>query len=339
MTTLEPNKNSRYIVLDALGILAQSLGPIAARRLKAGGIRHFNANGRSNAVRDLPQARDASRVLAAMRSYWNEAFEPQFEYGESRRVRQLVTQVIDIRNTYEGHPVGDYRYADEALVDIRRLLEAFSAVEGVQQVSALKQELAQLMLNDSSAAPPAPQDFVPPAAPAASVGQANRTTEAETRSDTGPVERVRRRLRPSATPATEIRSDTGLVERAIRQTLDNGYILLTPGRGYPPLKQQPFEVTAITNTGIKVNRLQQEIRFNILERVVPNVRNAGGEVPVGSKQGWADPGTLERFLQDARGNNTRTSTYAAPILVECGVAEYVPAAGAKRIRLLPPFTG
>ena len=311
MTTLEPSKNSRYIVLDALGILAQSLGPIAARRLKAGGIRHFNANGRSNAVRDLPQARDASRVLAAMRSYWNEAFEPHFEYGESRRVRQLVAQVIDIRNTYEGHPVGDYRYADEALVDIRRLLETFSAVEGVQQVSALKQELAQLMLNDSSAEPPAPKDFGPPA----STRQAHRTTGAE------------------------MSSDSGSVERAIRQTLDNGYILLTPGRGYPPLKQQPFEVTAITNTGIKVNRLQQEIRFNILERVVPNVRNAGGEVPVGSKQGWADPGTLERFLQDARGNNTRTSTYAAPILVECGVAEYVPAAGAKRIRLLPPFTG
>ena len=171
MTTLEPSKNSRYIVLDALGILAQNLGPITARRLKAGGIWHFNANGRSSAVRDLPQTRDASRVLAAMRSYWNEAFEPHFEYGESRRVRQLVAQVIDIRNTYEGHPVGDYRYADEALVDIRRLLEAFSAVEGVQQVSALKQELAQLMLNDSSVAPPAPKDFSPPATPAASAGQ------------------------------------------------------------------------------------------------------------------------------------------------------------------------
>ena len=339
MTTLEPNKNSRYIVLDALGILAHNLGPITARRLKAGGIRHFNANGRSSAVRDLPQTRDASRVLAAMRSYWNEAFEPQFEYGESRRVRQLVAQVIDIRNTYEGHPVGDYRYADEALVDIRRLLEAFSAVEGVQQVDGLKRELAQLMLNDSSAAPPAPQDFVPPAAPAASVGQAHRTKEAETRSDTGLVERVQRRLRPSAAPATETRSDAGLVEKAIRQTLVSGCILLTPGAGYPPRNQQKFAVTAISDTGIKIDKLGQEIRCDVLERVVSNVRNAGGEVPVGSKQGWADPGTLERFLQDARGNNTRTSTYAAPILVECGVAEYVPAPGAKRIRLLPPFTG
>ena len=315
MTTLEPSKNSRYIVLDALGILAQSLGPIAARRLKAGGIWHFNANGRSSAVRDLPQTRDASRVLAAMRSYWNEAFEPHFEYGESRRVRQLVAQVIDIRNTYEGHPVGDYRYADEALVDIRRLLEAFSAVEGVQQVDGLKRELAQLMLNDSSAAPPAPQDFSPPATPAASARQAHRTTGAETS------------------------NDTRSVERAIRQTLDSGHILLTPGAGYPPRNQQKFAVTAISDTGIKIDKLGQEIRCDVLESAVSNIRNAGGEVPVGSKQGWADPGTLERFLQDARGNNTRTSTYAAPILVECGVAEYVPAAGAKRIRLLPPFTG
>ena len=315
MTTLEPNKNSRYIVLDALGILAQNLGPITARRLKAGGIRHFNANGRSNAVRDLPQTRDASRVLAAMRSYWNEAFEPQFEYGESRRVRQLVAQVIDIRNTYEGHPVGDYRYADEALVDIRRLLEAFSAVEGVQQVSALKQELAQLMLNDSSAEPPAPKDFGPPATPAASAGQAHRTTGAETS------------------------NDTGSVERAIRQRLVSGCILLTPGKGYPPQNQQVFEIIAVSSTGIKINKLKQEIRFDVLERVVSNVRNAGGDVLIGGKQGWADPGTFERFSQDARGNNTRTSTYAAPILVECDVAEYVPAAGAKRIRLLPPFTG
>ena len=315
MTTLEPSKNSRYIVLDALGILAQNLGPITARRLKAGGIRHFNANGRSSAVRDLPQTRDASRVLAAMRSYWNEAFEPHFEYGESRRVRQLVAQVIDIRNTYEGHPVGDYRYADEALVDIRRLLEAFSAVEGVQQVSALKQELAQLMLKDSSAAPPAPKDFSPPATPPASTGQTHRTTGAE------------------------MINDTGSVERPIRQTLVSGCILLTPGAGYPPRNQQTFEVTAISNVGIKIDKLGQEIRFDVLERVVSNVRNAGGDVLIGGKQDWADPGTLERFLQDARGNNTRTSTYAAPILVECGVAEYVPAAGAKRIRLLPPFTG
>ena len=339
MTTPQPANNFRYIVLEALGILADELGPVAAKALNAKGIRQFNANYRSNSVRDLARTRDASQVLAAMRTHWTKAFEPLFSSRESQRVRALVFQVISVRNAYEGHPNGDYNYADEALVDIRRLLEAFSATDAARKVDGLKRELAQLMLNDSSAAPPVPQNVGTPAAPAASVGQAHRTTGAETRSDTGPVERVRRRLRPSAAPATEIRSDTGLVERAIRQTLDNGYILLTPGAGYPPRNQQKFAVTAISNTGIKIDKLGQEIHFDVLRRVVSNVQNAGGDVLIGGKQGWADPGTLERFLQDARGNNTRTSTYAAPILVECGVVEYVPVAGAKRIRLLPPFTG
>ena len=337
MTTLERANNFRYIVLEALGILADELGPVAAKALKAKGIRHFNANYRSNYVRDLTRTRDASQVLAAMRAHWTTAFEPLFSPREGQRVHALVFQVISVRNAYEGHPNGDYNYADEALVDIRRLLEAFSAADAAQKVDGLKRELAQLMLKDSSAEPPASQDVGTPATPAASAGQAHRTAEAETRNDTGLVARVRRRLRPSAAPATEIRSDTGLVEQAIRQTLVSECILLTPGAGYPPRNQQKFAVTAISDTGIKIDKLGQEIRCDVLEGAVSNIRNVGGEVPIGGKQGWADPGTLERFLQDARGNNTRTSTYAAPILVECGVAEYVPAPGAKRIRLLPPF--
>lgn len=314
MTTPERANNFRYIVLEALGILADNLGPIAAKTLNDKGIRQFNANYRTNSVRDLAQTRDASQVLAAMRSHWK-VFEPIFGPRERPRVHALVLQVISVRNAYEGHPNGDYAYADEALVDIRRLLEAFSANDAAQQVSGLKQELAQLMLNDSSPEPPPPPAVTPPAKPAASSGQAHHK------------------------PASETRHDTGPVALAIRQTLASGSILLTPGAGHPPRNQQKFTVTAISNTGVKIDKLSQEIRFDILERVVSNVRNAGGEVPIGGKQGWADPGALERFLQDARGNNTRTSTYAAPILVACGVAEYVPAPGAKRIRLLPPFTG
>lgn len=312
-TTLEPANNFRYIVLEALGILADNLGPVAAKTLNAKGIRQFNANYRTNSVRDLTQTRDASQVLSAMRSHWN-VFEPLFTARERRRVHALVLQVISVRNAYEGHPNGDYAYADEALVDIRRLLEAFSANDAAQQVSGLKQKLAQLMLNDSAAEPPPPQAVSPPAAPPASAEQAR------------------------STPAAETPRGTGLFARAIRQRLPSGSILLTPGAGHPPRNQQKFAVTAISNTGVKIDKLGQEIRFDVLERAVSNVRSAGGEVPIGGKQGWADPGTLERFLQDARGNNTRTSTYAAPILVECRVAEYVPAPGAKRIRLLPPFT-
>ena len=312
MTTLEPSKNSRYIVLDALGILAQSLGPIAARRLKAGGIWHFNANGRSNAVRDLPQTRDASRVLAAMRSYWNEAFEPQFEYGESRRVRQLVAQVIDIRNTYEGHPVGDYRYADEALVDIRRLLEAFSAVEGVQQVSALKQELARLWFGD---APPEPQpDVVPPAVP----------------------EAIPDSERPANAPAPGAWKPGQSVRSAIERSLEVGQVLHTPSA-----KRSPFLIDTMDAAGIKINKQIPRITWSALEQVVSVVRNLGGSVPIGAIHGIPKPATLEACLMDALGTKTSTASYVASILEAARVIEYAKVAGSRgmHVRLLPPFTG
>ena len=133
-------------------------------------------------------------------------------------------------------------------------------------------------------------------------------------------------------------STEGSVEQAVRQALGSGCILLTPGKGYPPRNQKSFAVTAVSNTSVRVDRLTSEIRFDVLEYAVSGIRDAGGEVPIGGKQDWADNGTLERFLQDARGNNTRTSTYVAPILVASGIAEYVPAPRAKRIRLLPPYT-
>ena len=129
----------------------------------------------------------------------------------------------------------------------------------------------------------------------------------------------------------------GTVEQAVRQALGSGCILLTPGNGYPPRDQEIFEVITVSDTGVKVNKLGQEIHFDVLEYAVSGIRDAGGEVRIGSKQGWADSGTLERFLQDARGNNTRTSTYVAPILVMCRIAEYIPAPGAKRIALTKPF--
>ena len=312
MTTLEPSKNSRYIVLDALGILAQSLGPIAARRLKAGGIRHFNANGRSNAVRDLSQTRDASRVLAAMRSYWNEAFEPHFEYGESRRVRQLVAQVIDIRNTYEGHPVGDYRYADEALVDIRRLLEAFSAVEGVQQVSALKQELARLWFGD---APPEPQpEVVPPAAP-------KSIPDSE---------------KPASAPAGVWKPGQS-ARSAIEQSLRVDQLVPTPSR------RSYFTIKAIDHRGVRIDKLNSEyMTWEELDSVPPYMQARQGCVRIGATHtAQAQPDTLEICLRNAGGSQTSKGSYVAAVLAEACIVEYAKVAGSRamHVRLLPPFTG
>ncbi len=132
-------------------------------------------------------------------------------------------------------------------------------------------------------------------------------------------------------------SGSGAVERTIRDRIRPGQILQSPETGYPPKNQSDFAVTNVGDMGIWVDKLNQWIQFDVLARVVSEVRAAGGAVLIGSKQGWADGGTLERFLQDARGNNTRTSTYVAPVLVECGIAEYVPQAGAKCIRLAASF--
>lgn len=290
MAEMESNNILRYKVLDALGILAEDLGPIAAKMLSDSGFSSYQANGRISPVENLTRTGDASQVLAATLSYWREVFEPFFGYPESQRVRSFVFQVREVRNAYEGHNDRDYRYADEALMDIRRLLEAFSAHEAAEKVQTLK---APLIPNDPFIEPSMP-DVKPP-------------------------------------------GEVGPVEGATREVLGRGYNLRTPGRGYPPRNQRPFEVIYIGDTGIKIDKLSQEIRFEVLERVVSDIRNSNGEVLIGSQQQGSKPGTLERFLKEANGNDTRTSTYVAPILVESRIAEYVPKPGEKRIRLMPEY--
>ena len=276
---MESNSIIRYRVLDALGIMAKVLGPIAAKIISERCI---------IPTENLTNAKDASQVLASMRSHWNEAFEPFFRYPESQRVRSLVYLVTNVRNTYEGHPNGDYSRADEALDDIRRLLEAFSAHEAARKVSELKIEVARLILN-------------------------------------GPFTEL-------PTPKVKIPGEVGPVERAIRQHCASGDVLRTPtGR-------KDFTITEINDAGIKFSKLGQTlISWAVIDDAVSTLRNAGGEAEIGGYNGWAKPGTFERFLQDARYNNTRTSTYVAPILVESYIAEYVPKPGAKRIRLTPQY--
>ena len=288
MTAMESNNVFRYKVLDALGVMSSSLGPIAAEIMSASGISHYEANGQSGPVENLAITNDASQVLAAIRSHWREVFEPFFGYPVSQRVRSLIFQVIDVRNTYEGHPDGDYSYADEALVDIRRLLEAFSAYEAAQKVSELKQELAQLMLNDSFDDPSNPEQKIP--------------------------------------------SEAGLVERAIRQYCANGDVLPTT------TGQTDFTITEINNSGMKFSKLGQTlIGWAVIDSAVSALRNAGGIAEIGGYNGWAKPGTFERFLQNARGNNKRTSTYVVPALVKAGVVNYVAQSRPKHIRLTKQF--
>ena len=121
----------------------------------------------------------------------------------------------------------------------------------------------------------------------------------------------------------------------IKRHIYEGQLLYTPGRGLPPSGQSQFRIDRIDDLRV-VFRVPSVIssRFSEIENAIAETRKAGGRVRLGGFNGLADPGTLERFLQEARGNATRTVTYVAPVLVECGIAEYTLEGGAKGIRLV-----
>ena len=110
---------------------------------------------------------------------------------------------------------------------------------------------------------------------------------------------------------------------AVRRCIVPAQVLWSPGRGIPPRKQEPFTVLDINDAGIRIDKLGQPILFQHIEYAIHRIANWGNIVPIGSRQGWAEHETLEWALQVARGNNTRTATYVAPILVETGLARYV----------------
>lgn len=298
MTTPESG-DIRYKVLDALGILADALGPVVARKLTDRGIRHYDANGRASPVDNLLNTRDASQVLSALRANWRDVFAPIFQHSESQRVRALVYQVSDVRNGYEGHPSGDYRYADEALVDIRRLLEAFSAADAAQQVNDLKQELARLML----------PDVYPTRAPHSSnlVRQATGTR----RRHASVSVKVGKSDAKSKTPADQA------VRRAFEQHLQVGQTLPTPSG------KSSFSITAIDDNGVRVDKIKGvNLKWPALEGIVPYLAGSGN-VKIGAKKDVkGDPGTLDAYLKD-NVSPTMTASYVAAMLEQAGVVEYV----------------
>lgn len=298
MTTQE-SSNIRYKVLDALGILADALGPIVARRLTDSGIWSYDANGRSSPMDSLLNTRDASRVLSALRANWREIFAPLFQHSEGQRVRSLVYQVSDVRNKYEGHPHGDYRYADEALVDIRRLLEAFSADAAAQQVNGLKQELAQLMRDDVYATQSADRS------------KSDRLTTISRPNNASVSGKDGKSI---AKPGT---TDEQTVRYAFEQHLQIGQTLPTPSG------KSSFSITSIDDGGIRVDKIQGVyIKWPALEGIVPYLLGRSN-VKIGARKDVnGETGTLDAYLKD-NVSPTMTASYVAAMLEQAGVVEYV----------------
>ena len=127
-----------------------------------------------------------------------------------------------------------------------------------------------------------------------------------------------------------------MIAATIKRWIYEGQVLLTPGAGDPPIAQRPFTIGAVEDARIVFDFPSGPInvRFNEIEYAISETRKAGGKVRIGANQGWAEPGTFQRFLQDAKGNQLRTANYVAPVLVECGILEYTTEGRAKGVRLL-----
>ena len=127
-----------------------------------------------------------------------------------------------------------------------------------------------------------------------------------------------------------------LIAAIIKRHIYAGQVLSTPGTGLPPSGQRPFPIAKVDDARI-VFRFPSgdiSIRFREIEYAIAETRKAGGRVRLGGNKGWADPGTLQRFLQCAKGHQQQTVSYVAPVLVECGIAEYTMEGRAKGIRLV-----
>lgn len=131
-----------------------------------------------------------------------------------------------------------------------------------------------------------------------------------------------------------------MIAGTIKRHIYAGQVLLTPGRGLPAVNQNPFTVAKVDDSRIVFEFPSGPIfvRYSEIDHAIRETRKAGGRVRIGAAQGWADSGTLQRFLQDAKGNPLRTANYVAPVLVGCGVAEYTMEGRAKGVHLVDGST-
>ena len=125
------------------------------------------------------------------------------------------------------------------------------------------------------------------------------------------------------------------VQDAIRSCLRPGVVLCTPGR------PKPFEIKSFHDEGLKVDKLTQRVRWDVLDDVPAYMaRFHGGEIAIGATHsGWADEGTLERFLQDGHCNQISRASYVASILDASDVCDILPKEGKEkqRIQLKPEW--
>ena len=101
----------------------------------------------------------------------------------------------------------------------------------------------------------------------------------------------------------------------IKRHIYAGQMLSTPGSGLPPSGQRPFPIAKVDDARVVFRFPSGDIpiRFSEIEYAIAETRKAGGRVRLGGKKGWADPGTLQRFLQCAKGGTNSKPSVMLPL--------------------------
>ena len=126
-----------------------------------------------------------------------------------------------------------------------------------------------------------------------------------------------------------------MIAATIKRWIYAGQVLWTPGRGDPPEDQRPFTIRAVADDRVifEFPSGPINVKFDEIDYAISETRKAGGRVRIGADQRWAEPGTFQRFLQDAKGTQLRTANYVVPVLEECRVLEYTMEGHEKGVRL------
>lgn len=142
-------KTTRQSVFDGMEFMRQGLHGFVMRSLEGG----LGAGWPQRVVADFPQWRpeqngkftlDTQKLLQIMERFWNECFRSTLE----RTHRSIVNELVDVRNKLAHDGTFTYDDAERALDSMRRLLEAVSASEAADKVSAMRDTILRTKFSE-----------------------------------------------------------------------------------------------------------------------------------------------------------------------------------------------
>ena len=146
-------KSTRQHVFESMELLPEGLTPFVEKRLESQLTGHWQVEVvqrvRGLRAKNGQVSWDQQRLLQVMMAYWKEAFGTVLGHTE----RSYVSELLEVRNRLSHNESFTYDDAERALDTMRRLLEAVSARDVADRISAardtiLRTKYAELARNE-----------------------------------------------------------------------------------------------------------------------------------------------------------------------------------------------